>query len=101
MTRLERRRYDAEFKRNAIRLTEEPGRKVVEVARDLGITDKLLYRWRADKRLRGELAFPGYGRVNLPPEEQKVRDLEKRLADVTLERDILKKAIAIFSKTPQ
>jgi transposase len=101
MVRLSRRRYDADFKRNAVRLSEEPGRKATEVARDLGISDKVLYKWRSDQRLRGAAAFPGHGRLGLTMEEQKVRDLERRLADVTMERDILKKAVAIFSKTPQ
>lgn len=101
MERLQRRRYDAEFKRDAVRLTEESGKKVVEVARDLGIAAKLLYRWRMENHLSREVSFPGHGRKGLTNVEQKVRDLEKRLADVTLERDILKKAVAIFSKAPQ
>jgi transposase-like protein len=101
MERLQRRRYDEEFKRNAVALSDEPGRKVVEVARNLGVTVKLLYRWRMERQARGVTAFPGHGRLGLTVEEQRVRDLEKQLADVTLERDILKKAVAIFSKTPQ
>ena len=96
-----RRRYDAEFKRDAVRLSEEPGKMVTEVARDLGIEAKILYRWRKDKRLRGETAFPGHGRLGLTAEQRNVRELEKQLRDVTLERDILKKAVAIFSKTPK
>jgi transposase len=95
------RRYDKDFKRNAVKLSEEPGRTVVEVARNLGITEKILYKWRKKERLRGKVAFPGKGYVSLTAEEQKVRDLEKRLTDVTMERDILKKAVAIFSKAPQ
>jgi transposase-like protein len=101
MERLQRRRYDEEFKRNAVALSDEPGRKVVAVARNLGVTVKLLYRWRMESQARGVTAFPGHGRLGLTVEEQRVRDLEKQLADVTLERDILKKAVAIFSKTPQ
>jgi transposase len=96
-----RRRYDAEFKRDAVRLSEEAGKTVTEVARDLGIDVKILYRWRKDKRLQGEMAFPGHGRLSLTAEQKKFRELEKRLRDVTLERDILKKAVAIFSKTPK
>jgi transposase-like protein len=99
--KLQRRRYDAEFKRDAVRLTEESGKKVVEVARDLGIAVKLLYKWRMDSHLSREVAFPGHGHPRLTHEEQTVRELEKRLVDVTLERDILKKAVAIFSRTPQ
>jgi transposase-like protein len=47
------------------------------------------------------MAFPGHGRLSLTAEQKKFRELEKRLRDVTLERDILKKAVAIFSKTPK
>jgi transposase len=54
-----------------------------------------------DCHLSREVAFPGHGRQGLTNAEQMVRDLEKRLADVTLERDILKKAVAIFSKAPE
>jgi transposase/putative transposase len=40
----ERRKYDADFKRNAVQLAEEPGRTVVDVAENLGIAADLLYR---------------------------------------------------------
>jgi len=46
------------------------------------------------------LAFPGHGRENLTPQEEKVRRLQKELADTQIERDILKKALAIFTKKP-
>jgi len=93
-----RRKYDPEFKRNAVLMTEETGRTVKEVARDLGISADLLYRWRVSYRERKELAFPGNGKEALTPEEARVRELEKRLRELELERDILKKAVAIFSR---
>ena len=96
-----RRKFDSEFKRNAVLLAEEPGRTVAEVARNLGINENLLYRWKNEKRKLGRIAFPGYGKMALTTEQEHVRQLEKQLADVTLERDILKKAVAIFSKTPK
>jgi len=101
MEKESRRRYDAEFKRDAVRLCEDPGQACTQVAHDLGIDVTRLYKWRKDRRLRGEAAFPGHGRLGLTPQEQQVRELEKKLRDITLERDILKKAVAIFSKTPQ
>jgi transposase len=94
-----RRKYDPEFKKNAVLLTEEPDRSVRDVAEKLGIQPELIYRWRRQKRDRGELAFPGHGREALPEDQQKIRDLEKRLRDAEMERDILKKAMHIFSKT--
>jgi transposase-like protein len=93
-----RRKYDPDFKRNAVLLTEESGRTVSEVAENLGIAKDLLYRWRRENQSREELAFPGYGREALSPQEQRVRELEKELKDTKMERDILKKAMGIFSR---
>jgi len=45
-----RRRYDPEFKRNAVRLSEEAGRTIREVAENLGIGSALIYRWRQQER---------------------------------------------------
>jgi len=97
----QRRKYDADFKRHAAQLSEEPGRSVSKVAENLGISKDLLYRWRRAQRENKEFAFPGKGRELLTPEQQRIRDLEKKLKDAELERDILKKAMAIFSKTPK
>jgi len=94
----QRRKYDSDFKRNAVQLTEEPGRTVAEVAENLGISKDLLYRWRRAQRIHKGLAFPGNGREALTPEQQKIRELEKRLKNAEMERDILKKAMAIFSR---
>jgi putative transposase len=90
----DRRKYDPDFKRNAVRLTEEPGRTVVDVAEGLGIATDLLYRWKREQRNKEGYAFPGYGRETLTPHEQKIRELEKKLRDTEMERDIFKKAMA-------
>ena len=50
---------------------------------------------------RGELAFPGKGKEALTSREKEIRELKKRLKDAEMERDILKKAMAIFSKAPK
>jgi len=97
----QRRKYDSDFKRNAVLLSEDPSRTVSEVAENLGIAIDLLYRWRREHRAREGLAFPGQGREALTPQEQKIRELEKKLKDAEMERDILKKAMAIFSRTPK
>ena len=94
-----RRKYDPEFKKNAVLLSEESERTVRDVAEKLGVSSELIYRWRRQMRDRGELAFPGHGKEALTEEQQKIRDLEKRLKDAEMERDILKKAMHIFSKT--
>jgi transposase len=79
-----RRKYDPEFKKNAVLFTEEPDRTVRDVAENLRIHPELIYRWRRKMRDRGELAFPGHGREALTEEQQKIRDLEKRLRDAEM-----------------
>jgi transposase len=61
MSEQQRRKYDPEFKRNAVLLTEEVGRTVGEVADRLGISVDLLYQWRKRYRQQGNIAFPGNG----------------------------------------
>lgn len=94
----QRRKYDPDFKRNAVRLAEEPDRTVASIAENLGISKDLLYRWRRAQRVNNDLAFPGNGREALTSEQQKIRELEKKLKNAEMERDILKKAMAIFSR---
>ena len=91
-----RRQYTREFKLEAIRLSAEPGRTGAEVARALGITPRILYRWREALRTEGQEAFPGHGK--LPGGEEEMRQLRRELEQVRQERDILKKAMAIFSR---
>jgi transposase len=94
-----RRKYDREFKLEALRLVTDGGRPVAEVARDLGIHENLLYNWRR-KYLEDRVhSFPGKG--HLKPADEEMRRLKKELTDVKEERDILKKALAIFSKHPR
>lgn len=94
-----RRQFDAEFKREAVRLSQQPGRTMASVARDLGISETNLWRWRKQLAESGESAFPGTGHVS--KEEEELRRLRRELVDVTEERDILKKALAVFSRRPK
>jgi len=98
----QRRKYDRDFKRNAVLLSQEPGRTVSQVAKNLGIGKDLLYRWRREYlHSNGRSAFPGNGIEALTAEEKRIKELEKKLRDTEMERDILKKAVAIFSKAPK
>jgi transposase len=90
-----RRKFTADFKREAVRLTEETDKSVAEIARELGINPNTLYRWRQEQAEYAEQAFPGNGRLR--PEEEELRGLRRELEIVKQERDILKKAISIFS----
>ncbi len=67
----------------------------------LTLREDLFYRWRREYRSCENLAFPGHGKESLTEQERRIRDLEKELQDTRMERDILKKAIAIFSKSPK
>ena len=97
-----RRKYDRDFKRNAVLLCAEPGRTVTEVAENLGVGKDLLYRWRREYHLaNGKPAFPGNGVEALTDEQKRIRELEKKLRETEMERDILKKAMAIFSRAPK
>ncbi len=94
-----RRRYDREFKLEAVRLSVEPGRSVAGVARDLGISENVLHVWRAKLKSEGSAAFPGKGHQSGETEE--LRRVRRQLAEVTEERDILKKALGVFSRRPK
>ena len=91
-----RRKYTKEFKLEAIQLTESRGGNASEVARNLGVKPNMLSRWIREYKADQQHAFPGLGKLKEPEEE--LRQLRKRLADAEEERDILKKALAIFSK---
>ena len=96
MTNQQRRRYTKEFKLEAVQLVLSQGARASEVARNLGITSNMLYRWIREYKADTEHAFPGLG--NLKEPEKELQALRKELADTKMERDILKKALAIFSK---
>ena len=93
----ERRHFDREFKQMAVNLCLA-GRPVKEVAGELGIRDEMLHRWKREFSQYGEGSFSGNGKANMTPEQQEVEKLKKELREAQLERDILKKAISIFSK---
>ena len=99
MLKKERRKFTKRFKLDAVRLTEEAGRSVASVARELDIGANLLHWWRKQYSDHSEEAFPGKG--HLQSKDEEIRQLRRELTDVTEERDILKKAIAVFSKRPR
>ncbi len=94
MTR-QKRTYSPEFKQEAIQLWQSSGKSATAIESELGITHGLLSRWKQKQDKNGQYAFPGKGR--LMPEQEKTRQLEKENAILRQERDILKKAVTIFS----
>src|SRR5436305_13164392 len=92
-----RRTYTPEFKAEAVRLVTEQGYSVAEAARSLGIHETLLRSWKqALEAARGDQAFPGHGK--LPPFEEELRRLRAENQRLRAERDILKKATALFAR---
>ena len=93
-----RRKYTREFILDAVRLSQEPGKTVADTAKSLGIHENMLYTWRRLYAADAENAFPGKG--HMKPKDEEIFRLRRELERTTRERDILKKAVGIFSKTP-
>jgi len=89
------KRYNKEFKVEAVRLVIEKGLSVSDVATDLGINVKTLYGWLREYTKYKNDAFPGSGKLR--PEEDEIRKLKRRVADLEEENKILKKARAYFA----
>ena len=94
-----RRVFDKEFKQRTVALINQGEKKVKEVALELGVDPGDIQSWIREYKEDPKDSFPGKGK--LKPEEEELRKLKRQLADVTEERDILKKAVAIFSKVKQ
>ena len=91
-----RRTFTKSFKAETVRLLEQSGKPAAELARELGVPRNRLYKWQAQVRAHGEHSFPGSGRLPAPADE--VARLKRELVRVREERDILKKAVAFFTK---
>ncbi len=85
-----RRKYDEGFKTEALRMVNG-GRSIPDVARSLGISENILYKWRSEQK-------SGYSPEELSRDVE-LEQLRKQLRQVEMERDILKKALAIFGRT--
>lgn len=90
------RKYNREFKINAVKLYQESGKNLTEIAQNLGIPKSTLATWVGQLKEEGKQSFRGSGNIKASNEE--LYNLRKELADVKMERDILKKAAAIFLK---
>jgi len=92
-----RKQYDKEFKLMSVELSNTR-KDLTVLARELAIKPSLLYRWRKEFSSKHETSFPGNGKVVLTEAEQELALLKKELLDTQMERDILKKAVGIFSR---
>lgn len=90
----ERRSFTPEFKLEAVRLVQDSGRPLAQVARELRLRPDLLRSWRRQL----EAAGAGPPPVRPGPAEEEVRRLKRELEVMRQERDFLKKAAAFFAK---
>ncbi len=95
---MKNKRYDEEFKRNAVEMLLMGGRPLKVLAVELGVSDTSLREWR-DKHLEETERHPRGEGMPTPREmAEEIRHLKKELAHVTWQRDILKKAASILSE---
>ena len=99
-----RRSFTDEFKREAVSLLASSGRPLAQVATELGIQPSMLRSWRGTKNdaVKQMPGASGSLMASAPSAEQaEIRRLRRELERVQMERDILKKAVGIFSGPPR
>lgn len=90
----QRRRFSAEYKREAVAMLEAPGVGVTQIAAELGIGAAMLGRWRREICQEADRAFRGNGRAR----DEEVAQLRRELGRVTKERDFLREAATFFAR---
>jgi transposase len=91
-----KRTYPREFKLQAVELVKSGGKSAGEIERELGITPGLLAKWKQRLKVDGQQAFPGKGR--LKEDEELIRRLQRENELLRQEREVLRKALSIFSR---
>lgn len=87
-----RRKFSKEFKQDVLNMLKTGNKSVPELSEEIGISESVIYRWY--KKNNGNAKEE----EKLSGQEKELRELRAKLADITEERDILKKAVSIFSK---
>jgi transposase len=93
----EQKTFTREFKQEAVQLVQSSNKSQAQIARDLGIAESTLHHWCKLFAENGNHAFPGSGHQT--PQEEEIRRLKRELELTRQERDILKKALGIFSRS--
>jgi transposase len=88
-----RRKCDQEFRQCAVRIVRETGKPIARVARELGVNSATLANWVArDRRAHG-----GDGQLS-DDEHAKLARLRRENAELAMERDVLKRSVALWVK---
>ena len=96
-----RRKFDETYKRQAVELSERGDRTVGEIARELGISADMLYRWRMEQGVTQRRIGPlPPGPRSMSELERENRELRAKLADMEVRESILKKSLGILSPAP-
>ena len=94
-----RKTYSREFKLEVLHLAENTDNPIAHLEQDLGLSVGTIHHWRRQVVVDGEEAFPGSGRMT--GQAELVRRLKREIKVLREERDILKKAIVVFSQDEQ
>jgi transposase-like protein len=92
-----RRKYSAEFKREAVVLANQPGVTKAQIGRDLGINPNMITRWQRELERNGTKAFLGQGVAR----DEEMAALKRENARLKKERDFLREAATFFAKGPK
>ena len=95
MPKITRRQFTDASKSEAVRLTRESGRPVAQVARELGISDTVLYRWQSEQQ---QVESQGRTRQAVRVEQDELTRLRREDETLRTERDFLKRAAAFFAR---
>jgi transposase-like protein len=95
IAKMNRNNYTKEFKAGAARMVLQEKQSATQVAKNLGVSSGALSKWVRNYKELGVDAFPGKGGIN--PRDEEIRDLKLALRRTEMERDLLKKTIALFA----
>ena len=98
-TTSKRRKYSADFKSEVVKMLLN-GQSAAKISQQLGISENLIYRWKNEQVAQSNSSNIEEKTVSVGELLQKVEQLQRQLREVETEREILKKVVAIFSKSP-
>jgi|SRR5690625_3665448 len=88
-----RKKYDREFREGAVRIVEETGKPIAQVARDLGVVEGTLGNWVKQAREARE------GRDGMSKDDyEELKRLRAENAELQMERDVLKRSVVLWVK---